>query len=323
MNGLILSCGTRNKVIQYFKKELSASKGKLIGADSSKFAPALYDCDNYYLVPKFTENNYIEKILEICKKEKIDFLLSLIDTELILISENREVFEAVGVKVIGPDLQMAQKCLNKKDMYYLLNKVNVKTQKSYFSISEFKDAYNKSEISFPVFVKPILGSASLDINRVYNMEQLESIFLFSKVELMIQENMNGREYGVDCYIDLHTGVLIEIFIKEKIKMRAGETDKSVSVKNAEILSLIEDFFNKVSGFFGPVDIDIFEKDGEYYLSEINPRFGGGYPHAYECGINFPNHIINNLGDELTPQKKLEYPENIFMMKYNDIKIRKF
>ncbi|MFP3422199.1 ATP-grasp domain-containing protein, partial [Bacillus sp. SIMBA_161] len=86
---------------------------------------------------------------------------------------------------------------------------------------------------------------------------------------------------------------VAIFAKEKLKMRAGETDKSVSVKDEKLLYLVANLV-KIAGFQGVIDIDVFKKNNEYYISEVNPRFGGGYPHAYECGVNIPKMIINNF-----------------------------
>lgn len=322
MNGLILSCGTRNKIVQYFKKELEPIGGKIYGADASELAPALYECDEFFVVPEFTSSNYIDSILKICKKKKISFLLSLIDTELTIIAKNKELFESSGIKVIGPDFEMSQRCLNKKDMYHYFNKLGIPTQKSYFSIDSFQKDYKNGIISFPVFVKPVLGSASIGISKVHTFDTLLNLFDNSNVDLMIQENMDGVEYGVDCYIDLTTGELIDHFIKEKIKMRAGETDKSVSIVNEKISDLVKKFVCQSQGFFGPIDIDIFEKNGNYYISEINPRFGGGYPHAYECGVNFMCYIIKNISGSLQEQQP-SYKSGIYMMKYSEVTIKTF
>ena len=102
MNILILSCGTRNKIVQYFKENLK-NKGKVIATDCSEIAPALYDADKYYIVPRMTEPGYIDIILDICKKEEIKGVLSLIDPELSLLAENKDKFEKVGTTVIGSD----------------------------------------------------------------------------------------------------------------------------------------------------------------------------------------------------------------------------
>ena len=75
-------------------------------------------------------------------------------------------------------------------------------------------------------------------------------------------------------------------------MRAGETDKAVSFQVPALFALIEKFV-KEAGYRGQIDIDIFDIGGAYYISEVNPRFGGGYPHAYECGCNHMQLILNN------------------------------
>lgn len=105
-------------------------------------------------------------------------------------------------------------------------------------------------------------------------------------------------------------------------MRAGETDKSVSVKNEAVFRMIADMVEQL-GFRGMIDVDLFDIDGTFYVSEINPRFGGGYPHAYACGVDFPSLIVRNLeGVENAPAIG-DYRENVCMMKYNEICIRDF
>lgn len=103
-------------------------------------------------------------------------------------------------------------------------------------------------------------------------------------------------------------------------MRARETDKSVSFKDEKLFTLIERFVTE-AGCWGQVDIDIFEIDGQYYISEVNPRFGGGYPHAYECGCNHMKLILNNLTGKVNEKSIGTYKEDIHMMKYNDVLVR--
>ena len=99
MNILILSCGTRNKIVRYFK-EAVGDKGVVVATDMQKTAPALYEADKQYIVPKITEKGYIEIILDICRKEKINGVLSLIDPELSLLAENEQKFKKLNVTVI-------------------------------------------------------------------------------------------------------------------------------------------------------------------------------------------------------------------------------
>ena len=318
MNILILSAGTRDKVVQYFKKEIG-NKGRIIATDCSNLAPAVYDADAFYLVPRITAPEYLDVILDICQKEQITGAFSLIDPELSLLAKEREKFLAVGTTPIISDYDLVETCFDKYRMYHLLQKMQIPTGKCYVDKEEFYRAVEKGEISYPVFVKPVKGSASLHINQVGSSKELEVLFELYD-DLMIQEYMDGQEYGADVYIDMISGKCTSVFVKKKIKMRAGETDKSVSYKDEKLFELIRNFV-ETCGFRGMIDIDIFEIDGVYYISEVNPRFGGGYPHAYACGVNMPAAVIRNLNGQENEVSIGDYAENICMMKYNEIAIR--
>ncbi|MBU8757228.1 ATP-grasp domain-containing protein [Priestia megaterium] len=317
MNILILSCGTRNKIVKYFKKEL-IGKGLVLATDCSNLAPALYEADKHFIVPRMDDKGYLDVILSLCKENKVKAVLSLIDPELSLLAEHKQAFLEIGTVPIVPEIDVVEMCFDKYMMYDFLVKNGFKTIKSYIDEEEFYRDVEAGVINYPVFVKPVKGSASINISKVTQKEEVE--LLFSRFDnLMIQEFMDGTEYGVDAYIDMISGELVSIFIKEKLKMRAGETDKSVSIKDEKLFELIKNFVKK-AGFKGIIDIDVFKVDGEYYISEVNPRFGGGYPHAYESGVNVPEMIIKNLNGNVNVDIIGKYEEGIYMMKYNEIKI---
>lgn len=317
MNILILSAGTRNKIVQYFKKELNG-KGLVVATDCSKLAPAIYEADKYYIVPRIDDKDYLNCILDICIKEKINGLISLIDPELSLISENIVKFKEIGVTPIISEHKNVEMCFNKYKMYQFLVENGIRTAKTYIDKNEFYKDLEKENMKFPVFVKPIEGSASININKVYNKDELELLWK-KENNLLIQQFMDGEEFGADVYIDMISNEISAIFTKKKIKMRAGETDKSVSIKDEKLFSIIKDFVKKAE-FKGIIDIDIFKVNGEYYISEVNPRFGGGYPHAYESKVNIPKMIINNLEGKINNEQIGDYEKDIYMMKYNEVKI---
>ena len=319
MNILILSSGTRNKVIQYFKKAL-AGKGNVICTDMSNMAPSIYEADRFYTVPRMTAPGYIDVILDICRKEKIDGVLSLIDPELSLLAQNKEKFASVGTTVIGSSYTLCEMSLDKFQMYQWLNAHGYRCAKSYMDKEAFFADVEAGKISYPVFVKPARGSASIAISKVYDRETIDLLFAHSD-GLMIQEFLDGQEIGADVYIDMISQEVVSIFTKKKILMRAGETDKAVSFRDEKLFSLISRFV-KEAGYLGQIDIDIFEIHGEYYISEVNPRFGGGYPHAYECGCDHMELIVNNLQHRINAPRIGAYEEGICMMKYNEVKVRK-
>lgn len=319
MNFLILAAGTRNKIVQYFKKTFDGV-GTIVATDACELGPAIYEADKHYIVPFITEPGYIDVILEICKKEKIDGVLSLIDPELSLLAANIDKFKEVGTTVIGSPYEICEMALDKMQMYKWLKEHGYNCARSWKCKDEFYKSVENGIVSYPVFVKPYRGSASINISKVYDKENIDLLFAHND-NLMIQEYLNGQEIGIDVYIDMISGEVVSIFTKKKLSMRAGETDKAVSFKNPELFELIEKFVKEV-GYRGQIDIDIFEVDGKYYISEVNPRFGGGYPHAYECGVDHMKLILNNLEGKVNEKNIGVYDEDIYMMKFNEVTILK-
>ncbi|MCI8514247.1 MAG: ATP-grasp domain-containing protein [Lachnospiraceae bacterium] len=315
MNFLILSVGTRNKIVQYFKRTFDGI-GTVIATDASELGPAIYDADRHYIVPPITDSGYIDRILAICREEKIDGVLSLIDPELSLLAENQDAFRATGTTVIGSSHELCETSLDKFRMYRWLVAHGYRCARSWTDREEFYKAAKAGEVTYPVFVKPVKGSASLGIFKAHDEEMTD--LLFTREDgMMIQEFLNGQEIGADVYIDMISGEVVSIFTKKKIKMRAGETDKAVSFKDNSLFALI-DRFVKEAGYRGQIDIDIFDIGGEYYISEVNPRFGGGYPHAYESGVDHMALILNNLRGRANQRQIGNYREGICMMKYNEV-----
>lgn len=157
-------------------------------------------------------------------------------------------------------------------MYKWLSSKGYKCAKTYVDKEKFYKEIDENKISFPVFVKPVKGSASISISKVYDRETID-LLLKNNGELIIQEFLDGQEIGADVYIDMISEEVVSIFTKKKLKMRAGETDKAVSFKDKKLFSLIEDFL-KDFGFLGQIDIDVFDVNGEYFISEVKQRFGG-------------------------------------------------
>ena len=315
MNLLILSCGTRDKVVQYFKTAF-AEQGRIVCTDCSPYAPALYEADAHYIVPRITAPEYLEVLYEICKKEAITGVLSLIDPELSLIAAHEAQFRALGVQIIGSDYELCERTLNKWELFGWMEAHGYPCAKTYCTMEAFCAALERGEVQFPVFVKPMKGSASIQIAKADDMET--AAFLFAHGEQMIiQEYMTGQEIGADVYIDLISKKVVSIFTKKKLVMRAGETDKAVSFIDEKLFAFITKFAEE-SGFAGQIDIDLFEKDGVYYISEVNPRFGGGYPHAYACGADHMALIRNNLMGIENPVQIGGYAVDKVMMKYNEI-----
>lgn len=310
MNFMILSPGRRCELVKYFKEALNEAGRRLITLDMNHYAPALYFSDKWHVVTKDFANleNYIDLIIEICKKEKVSYLMTLIDPELELLSKYRRRFEENKITLILSSDNDIKVTMDKYAFYlFYKDKTNMaKTCRNY------NEAMRGLEL--PIFAKPRYGSASIGTQKISSNEEFEAYK--SKDNYVFQEYINGREIGVDVYFDLISGQIVSVFMKEKLAMRSGETDKSISIFRQDILVELKKL-EKYGHFRGPVDVDMFiGEDGKVYINEINPRFGGGYPHAHFCGVNFVKLIVNNMNGVVNKASIGGYKLGVTMMKCN-------
>jgi len=319
MNILVTSAGRRVKIIEYFREALHSKEGKVIATDCDSHAPAIYFADDYEIVPRIDSPDYIEVLIKLCEKHNIRAIVSLIDPELELLAKHKKQFDKNGVTLVLSPLESVEMTFDKYETYNHLNNKGIPAVPTYNRLDEVQGLMKENKLSFPLVVKPAKGSASIDLYIVHSQNEL--IEAFNKLEgQIIQPFYKDKEFGIDVYIDMISGELVDSFIKEKIRMRAGETDKSKSIHNEKIQQLVNQTI-KNTNFLGPIDIDCFEHQGEYYISEINPRFGGGYPHAHELGCDFMKYIVNNLQNESNETySSNKYDANLVMMKYDNVKI---
>ncbi len=316
MNLLILSCGTRNLLVRYFKDKANGFT-RVVGTDCSIYAPALYETDAHYIVPRMTDPAYLDTILAICRKESISAVLPLQEDELYLIASHRQLFIQAGITPIVSVAQSIELCRDKYAFYQYLRKNDLPSLTTCSDFAAFQKELAAGNIKMPVFLKPSRGCGSIGIQKVEQTALLEALCRYQEEPYVIQSFAQGEEFGADIYVDLLTNKPVSIFIKKKLRMRAGETEKAISYKDEALYTLIEKTLAPLT-LAGPIDMDLFLVGGQYYISEINPRFGGGYPHAYNCGVNFPKMIAANLAGQKNEQQIGSYAQDVCMLKYTDL-----
>lgn len=319
MNILMCSAGRRVELLKDFKKSMGAGS-RIIATDLSKYAPAIYEADKYYLVPRIDDPTYIDVILNICKKESINAVTTLIDPEIMILAENRSRFEEIGVEVLAPYDKTARLCFDKYEMYKYLTAEGIPTVRTWGTYDEIIKAIEAKETDFPVFVKPRRGSGSVGAKKIEDAETLKVAFEEDET-LIAQEYMDCLDLDADIYVDTMSHKPVAIFSKKKISTTIGGANKTVSFKDQKLFDFIEEFIGHFE-FNGPLDADFFYKDGQYYLSEINPRFGGAYLHAYGAGVDFIKLIENNLKGNANNSVIGQYDESVVMMMYDSVIIKR-
>lgn len=318
MNYLMLSVGRRSELLKDFKLSMEPGS-KLVATDISPYAPALYMADKQYLVPRIDDPNYINVILDICRKEAINAVTTFIDPEIEILAKNRSKFAALGIEVLAPYEETAHLCFDKYLMFKFLSEHGIKTVMTWVTLEDFDKALAKKEVKFPVFVKPRTGSGSVGARKIGDYQNLKEA-VKDDPSLIIQEFMDGVDLDADVYIDTITHEAVAAFSKKKLETRIGGASKTISFKDNGLFEFISQIVSEFK-FNGPVDMDFFYKDGQYYLSEVNPRFGGAYLHAYGAGVDFIKLIEKNLKGEANAPCFGNYEEGVVMMMYDSVVIK--
>lgn len=329
MNILFTCAGRRTYLLKYFKENM-LSGDKVVATDMQLSAPALQVADVKMHVPAVYDPKYIDITLDICKEHHIDALISLNDLELPILAEQKARFEDLGVKVIVSDPQVIDICFDKYKTALWVSELGLNAPKTYIRLADAKAALASSEICFPLFLKPRWGSGSIGLETVEDMEELDIVYglLFKKIKktilatasvgdeyIMIQEKLTGKEYGLDVMNDLE-GNNVAVSVKQKLAMRAGETDKAITVDLPEVRKM-GGIIGRNLKHIGNLDVDIMQRaNGDYCVLELNPRFGGGFPFSYETGVNLPKAIMMWLRGENVDESLLQ-PEHGRMFAKND------
>ncbi|MEG2700526.1 MAG: ATP-grasp domain-containing protein, partial [Hungatella sp.] len=252
-------------------------------------------------------DHYIPFLLDYCKKENIQVLLSLFDIDLPILSRHKAEFAAQGVQVIVSDPEVIDVCNDKLLMSIFLRERDFATPDCYLSVEEAKEAVEEGSLCYPVMIKPRWGMGSLAIYQADNEEELEVFYQKSKREIgrsylkyeseadlehavLIQQRIGGQEYGLDVIQDLNR-IYQTTIVKEKIAMRSGETDCARVVELPNLRELGAKIGSEL-GHIANLDMDIILSDGIPYIIDMNARFGGGYPYSHMAGVNLPRVILD-------------------------------
>lgn len=326
INVLLTSAGRRSYIVDYFKKTEGIGK---VYASNSNYTIALKRADGYFISPLIYSDNYISSVIDFCKKNDVNVVLSLFDIDLLVLAKNRKVFEDNGIKLILASSEFVEICNDKWKTYQFIKSLGLQTPKTYLTVKEVKTAVLKGELSYPIIMKPRWGMASMGIYKVDNDLELEvftekchkDIFKsylkyessFTKDEAIIyQEIMDGEEYGLDVLNDLN-GQYIDTFAKQKVTMRSGETDLGRTASNLPFVDATKKI-SLASSHEGILSVDCFKNDRGVFIIEMNCRISGHYPLAYLAGFNYPQILIDWMNGKTLNEYNLRFKENLYIIK---------
>jgi carbamoyl-phosphate synthase large subunit len=314
MRILLSSVGRRGYLVKYFKQAVG-NAGEVWGADSSSYAPAFRYCDHVMLLPRVGEAGYGDKLLALCRKNKIDMVVPLIDPELEVLAAHYDEFRSNGVMAVVSPARTIDIAFDKYQTWLHAKQAGIDVPETVTTIEEALKFISAGKFAWPVMVKPRRGSASMYVYNCRNEDELQLAFRNCPAP-MIQQFISGDEYGYDIFCDSDFKP-VSVFCKLKLAMRAGETDKAVSVNDKKLIDLGVKIA-RAFPMFGPADVDVRTGNKGPVLLEINPRFGGGYPCSHLCGADFPAKLIAICkGQKLIPNIG-GYKAGVYMLKQDEI-----
>lgn len=332
MNILITSVGRRSYMVDFFKKALNGT-GLVHVSNSSNITPAFQVADCAVITPLIYDDSYIPFLLEYCKNNHIDILISLFDIDLYILSLHKEQFLEIGTKVVVSDSSFIKNCNDKWLTYHYLKDNKFFVPITYINLNDAIQDIDSGVINYPVIVKPRWGMGSLSIYVANNKEELKVFYRKIKKEIknsyicyesqndlqhsvIIQEFINGQEYGMDVINDLD-GIYQNTVVRKKYAMRAGETDCAEIIENKNLKELGKRL-GKITGHIANLDVDVLCIEDKAFILEMNARFGGGYPFSHIAGVDLPLAIVKWCKNEYVDSSILTANANV--LAHKDISI---
>lgn len=282
---------------------------KIVACDMDPLSAGLFFADSYYLVPQANDPSYISRLLEICKKEKINVLIPLLSKELPVISQNKAIFKENRVEVIVSDWTVIRTTQDKWLTYLFFKKHKIATPKTWLPKLLPKN------LKFPLMVKPRISSGTKNITKAENRSQLKLALKTTK-DPILQKFIDGQEYTIDLIAD-QNGHLLGAVPRIRIKVMDGKSVKGKTVRHILMNKLVSKIVKKLS-LYGPANIQCIETDKkEIFFTEVNPRLAaGGLPLAVAAGLNIPLICLKlALGDNVKPYKQTK--RSLYMVRYLD------
>lgn len=320
LNILFTSAGRRVGLLNLFRLALRSLdvKGRIFAGDSDHTAPTMHRADSVVVLPPVTSPAYVDTLRNFCRAHDIGLVIPLIDPELHVLSPVKELFRRDGTLVMVSDDAAIDMAQDKLKTAALFSETGLPTPKT-VAVRKSEQCPSVDELcdnlGLPLVFKPRFGSSGKGIFICSSPSSVARVLQELEGDYIAQQYVDGVEVTIDVFGDGH-GSVFSLVPRKRLKVRAGEVERGVTVSD----SLFRDDIMQLARTlkpFGAINVQCFvSKHGPMY-TEINGRFGGGYPLAHAAGARFPELIIRlALGE--TPKPLVgQYEVGIVMSRYDE------
>ena len=310
---LISSAGRRVALLQAFKAALieAGISGSVIAVDTTPLAPAFQLADASFLVPPCQDPGFVDAILDICAANGVRLIVPTIDTELPVYAKHRDRFAEHEILINISAAETISLAADKRATKRFLERLGAPTVRQESLTTAIA---NTRDWRFPVIAKPALGSSGIGVSRIASADELR--LLGERSDYVVESLAKGDEVTVDVF--LVDGRCLLTVPRRRLEVRGGEVSKGMTMRHAGVMSMAAMVAEALPGGFGALNIQMFYDPGTDSLtvSEINARFGGGFPLSLAAGAKCPNWLID-LALSRVPAIVNEWIDKLVMLRYDD------
>ena len=303
MTAVLFTCaGQRVDIVTAFRRAGATA----VAADVSELAPALYHADHRALVPAVTEPTYVDALAELVAVHNIQLIVPLTDLDHLVLATSRD--RLAPAVVLVPEPPTIERCEDKYLAHCFFESVGIGSPATWLP-DELPD-----DIAYPVLVKARKGFGSRHIYRAHDREELDLFLRYTTVPSMVQAVCAGVEFSIDVFCDLE-GRCLNAIPRTMIESKGGESIKGMTIKDAELI----EYGCRVSetlGIVGPANVQCFrEPDGALVVTDVNPRFGGGFPLPTAAGSGYPELALALANGERPEPRLGDFREGVVMTRF--------
>jgi carbamoyl-phosphate synthase large subunit len=302
VTAVLFTCaGQRVDIVGAFRRAGATT----IAADANPLAPALYHADEYALVPRIDEQEYVPALAELVERHAVELVVPLTDLDQATLARARD---RLGALVLLPDTETVDTLGDKYRAHLLFSEHEIPSPPTWLPADVPEGA------PFPLLVKARQGFGSRHIYRADDRAQLEFFLAYTPVESMVQGELGGEEFSVDVFCDLE-GRCLNAIPRTMIESKGGESIKGMTIRDEALITFACEIAEKLR-LIGPANIQCFrEADGTHFVTDINTRFGGGFPLPLAAGGRYPELALALARGERPEPRLGDFREGIVMTRF--------
>ena len=277
-----------------------------IAADIDPLAPALYHADRHALVPRVDDPEYTAALAALVAEHDVRLIVPLSDLDQALLARCRD--ELAPALVLVPDAETCARMADKYVAHLFFEEHGIPSPRSWLPEDVPEDA------RYPLLVKVREGFGSRHIYRAHNRPELDFFLGYTQVDSFVQECCRGEEFSVDVFCDLE-GRCLNAIPRTMIQSKGGESIKGVAIKDWELIEHARQVAETI-GVLGPANIQCFrEPGGALPVTDVNLRFGGGFPVPLAAGSRYPELALELARGERPEPMLGEFRAGVVMTRF--------